>query len=117
MFVCASGVSPSAQRPGWRVLGVPGYSAAKLVTAYAGPFGQYTVIGLDRAGGQFNGPVDTLVPYRIGGLPPATTFRLVLWNADGSGTLSDGPPVTTDGNGIASFSVPQHAVFALTNHA
>lgn len=103
--------------PGWRVLGVPGYSAAKLVTAYAGPIGQYTVIGLDRAGGQLNGPTGTLVPYTIGGLPPATTFRLVLWNADGSGTLSDGSPVTTNANGVASFGVPQHAVFALTNHA
>ena len=103
--------------PGWRVLGVPGFAAAKLVTAYAGPFGQYTVIGLDRAGGQLNGPSDTVVPYTIGGLPPSTAFRLVLWNADGSGTLSTGAPVTTDANGVASFSVPQQAVFALTNHA
>ena len=103
--------------PGWRVLGVPGFAAGKLVTAYAGPFGQYTVIGLDRAGGQLNGPSDTLVPYTIGGLPPSTTFRLILWNGDGSGTLSEGSPVTTDANGVASFPVPQQAVFALTNHA
>jgi hypothetical protein len=102
--------------PGWRVLGVPGASAAKLVTAYAGPIGQYTVIGLDRAGGQLNGPGDTLVPYAIGGLPPATAFRLVVWNADGSGTLSPPAAVTTDARGVAAFTVPQHAVFALTNH-
>jgi hypothetical protein len=102
--------------PGWRVLGVPGASGAKLVTAYSGPIGQYTVVGLDRAGGRLNGPGDTVVPYAIGGLPAGAPFRLVVWNADGSGTLSAPLPVTTDAHGIATFSVPQHAVFALTNH-
>jgi hypothetical protein len=95
---------------------VPGASAGKLVTAYAGPAGQFTVIGLDRAGSQLEQATGPQVPYSIGGLPASTTFRLILWNADGSGTLSAAVPVTTDANGIAAFSVPQHAVFALTNH-
>jgi hypothetical protein len=103
--------------PGWRVLGVPGFSGTKLVTAYAGPMGQYTVVGLDRAGAQLNDASGAAVPYSIGGLPANVTFRLVVWNADGGGTLSDGAPVTTDARGVAAFSVPQHAVFALTNHA
>ena len=101
--------------PGWRVVGVPGASGGRLVTAYAGPMGQFSVIGLDRAGGQLNDGSGAPVSYSIGGLPAQTTFRLVLWNADGSGTLSSGPRVTTDALGVATFAVPQHAVFALTN--
>jgi hypothetical protein len=103
--------------PGWEVLGVPGYSGGRLVTAYAGPMGQFTVIGLDRNGGQLNDPSGPPVAYSIGGLPANVAFRLVVWNADGSGTLSTGAPVTTDPRGVATFTVPQHAVFALTNHA
>lgn len=101
--------------PGWRVLGVPGDSGSRLVTAYAGPYGQFTVIGLDRAGGQRNDASGPPVSYSIAGLPAQTAFRLVLWNVDGGGGLSNGPPVTTDALGIATFTVPQHAVFALTN--
>lgn len=103
--------------PGWRVVGVPGASGTRLVTAYAGPYGQYTVIGLDRAGGQRNDASGPPVSYSVAGLPPGTTFRLVLWNVDGGGVLSDGPSVTTDALGVATFSVPQHAVFALTNRS
>jgi len=101
--------------PGWRVVGVPGDSGTRLVTAYAGPYGEFTVIGLDRAGGQRNDASGPLVSYSIGGLPPQTTFRLVLWNVDGGGELSNSPSVTTDALGVATFAVPQHAVFALTN--
>lgn len=101
-------------QPGWRVVGVPGASGGKLVTAYTGPMGAVTVIGLDRTGAQLNdasGPPET---YVIGGLPASTRFRLVLWNADGSGSLSQAPPVQTDAYGVATLTVPQHAVFALT---
>jgi putative glycosyl hydrolase len=104
-------------QPGWRVVGVAGDSGTRLVTAYAGPYGQFTVIGLDRAGGQRNDASGPPVSYSVAGLPPQTTFRLALWNVDGSGRLSDGPPVTTDALGVATFAVPQHAVFALTNLA
>jgi hypothetical protein len=103
--------------PGWRVLGVPGWDGTRLVTAYEGPFGQFTVIGLDRAGAQLNDASGPAIPYAIGGLPPGVTFRLVVWNADGSGMLSTAAPVTADAHGVAAFTVPEHAVFALTNDA
>jgi hypothetical protein len=103
--------------PGWRVLGVPGWDGTKLVTAYEGPFGQFTVIGLDRAGAQLDDGSGPAIPYTIGGLPPGVTFRLVVWNADGGGTLSHAASVTTDARGVAAFTVPQQAVFALTNDA
>lgn len=103
--------------PGWRGVGVPGMSGAKLVTAYAGPFGQFTVIGLDRRGGQLNDDTGAPVPYGIAGLPPSTTFRLVTWNRDGSGQLLTEGGVRTDAAGVAWLTVPQHAVWALTTHA
>jgi hypothetical protein len=103
--------------PGWRVVGVAGDSGTRLVTAYSGPYGQFTVIGLDRAGGQRNDASGPSVSYSIAGLPSQTTFRLVLWNADGGGMLSNDVPVTTDALGVATFAVPQHAVFALTNQS
>jgi hypothetical protein len=94
---------------------VPGASGGRLVTAYAGPMGEFTVIGLDRGGGQLNDASGPSVSYSVAGLPPLTTFRLVLWNGDGSGTLTNGPSVTTDALGVATFAVPQQAVFSLTN--
>lgn len=97
------------------MLGVPGSSGTRLVTAYSGPYGQFSIIGLDRAGGQRNDASGSPVSYSIAGLPPQTPFGLVLWNVDGRGDLTTGPLVTADALGIATFAVPQHAVFALTN--
>lgn len=104
-------------RPGWNVTAVEQDSLldTRLTASYAGPSGQVTVVGLDRAGGQLNGSSTTLVPYAIGGLAPTTTFKLVMWNRSGDGTTADAGTVTTDAAGVASFVVPQQAVFALTN--
>lgn len=102
-------------KPGWQAVEldmVPG--TTRLVAAYAGTAGQSTVLGLDRAGGQLNAPSATLVPYSVGGLPPSTGFRLVVWNQDGDGLIGPATHVTTDAAGVATFAVPQHAVFALT---
>ena len=52
--------------------------------------------------------------YRLGGLPPNTLFRLIVWNADGSGTNVDIGFVDTDSNGTIDVSVPLQGVFALT---
>ena len=54
------------------------------------------------------------VSYRLGGLPPNTRFRLLVWNADGSGTNIEIGFVDTDSNGTIEFSVPLQGVFALT---
>lgn len=103
--------------PGWRVVGVPGYAGGRLVTAYTGPMGQETLIGLDRAGAQRNDDPGVTVQYRIAGLPALTPFRLLLWNRDGTGVLSDAGVVTTDAAGVAVLEAPQQAVWALTTRA
>jgi hypothetical protein len=76
--------------------------------------GELTVVGLDTTGAKLNAASPALVPYSIGGLPPRTTFRLLLWNGDGAGATLEAAPVTADATGIAVLSVPLHAVFALT---
>jgi hypothetical protein len=102
--------------PGWRVVGVDGEAGLKLLTAYAGDGGLLTVVGLDRAGGQLNDASGPAIPYSVGGLPPLTTFRLVIWNRDGDGTLTSDESVTTDAAGVAWLTVPEHAIWSLTTH-
>jgi len=100
---------------GWNVVKVdaaPG--TTRLVTAYAGPGGQETAVGLDTAGAQLNTVSSTQVPYSVGGLPPSATLALVVWNVAGDGLTAPPTPVTTDEAGVASVTVPQNAVFALT---
>ena len=101
-------------KPGWSVVAVDGDAGKKLVTAFAGPGGALTLIGLDTSGAQLNGYSPITTGYTIGGLPAQTTLHLVMWNALGNGLTLDYPDVQTDASGVATFAVPIHAVFALT---
>jgi hypothetical protein len=103
----------STIRPASQAVAVDGQSGTKLLAGYVGSAGQTTVIGLDTGGASLNAVSPTHVSYEIGGLPPGTTFQLVLWNQDGSGGLT-GSGVQTDAAGVATVTVPQQAVFALT---
>jgi hypothetical protein len=102
--------------PGWRIVGVDGEAGEKLLTAYDSPDGKLTVVGLDRAGGQLNDASGGPSTYTVAGLPTLTTFKLVVWNGDGSGRLSSDQELVTDALGIAHLTVPQHAVWSLTTH-
>jgi hypothetical protein len=55
-----------------------------------------------------------LMPYTIGGLPPDTSFRLLVWNADGNGQNREVGRLDTEATGTLQLSVPRYAVFALT---
>jgi len=120
--------------PGWQVLGVDPWNAddaaepianeaagtwqwdqpEQELTAYRGPDGQLTLFGLDTNGRTLTAPNGQSPDYSLGGLPPFTTFTLAEWNADGDGTNSIAQTVTTGAAGVARFSVPLQAAFALT---
>ena len=102
-------------RPGWNVLSVTGASGTKLVTAFGDGAGALTVLGLDTSGAALDTASPTSVPYAIAGLPANAHLQLVVWNADGSGTVAPAAPVVTDAGGTATFAVPLQAVFALTS--
>jgi hypothetical protein len=110
---------------GWQVLGVDpwteddwqvgvGDQPEKEVTAYAGPNGELTLIGLDTHGRDLNASSAATPAYSLGGLPPHTTFNLAVWNAAAGGENSIAGTVTTNAAGVARFEVPLHAVFTLT---
>jgi hypothetical protein len=121
---------------GWQVLGVDPWTPAdeaepiarqtadpptwiwdqpeQELTAYNGPGGQLTIVGLDTNGRALVAPDGASSDYSIGGLPPDTTFTLALWNATGDGTNSVAQTITTGAAGVARFSVPLQAAFVLT---
>jgi hypothetical protein len=101
-------------KAGWDVVAVNGTAGTKLATAYAGPAGALTVVGLDTSGAKLNGFSPARSSYTIGGLSPQTRLHLVVWNELGDGAMLNLSDVQTDTSGIAAFSVPVNAVFALT---
>jgi hypothetical protein len=84
------------------------------LTAYRGPDGQLTVFGLDTNGRNLVASDGVSSDYSIGGLPAHTTFTLAEWNATGDGTDSVVETIDTGAAGVARFSVPLTAAFALT---
>jgi hypothetical protein len=101
-------------KPGWNVVGLTGAPAQKLVTAYASPSGDLTLIGLDTAGASLDTVSSTVVPYTLDGLPPNTTFRLSYWNLDGTGGNASAGSVRSDALGQLNVTAPLQSVFALT---
>src|SRR5215208_5254654 len=114
---------------GWQVLGVEPFedddlklsadhkandTAEKEIVAYAGQHDELTLVGLDTHGRGLNGVSGQTPSYSIGGLPPSTNLKLVLWNASGNGENSDAGIVPINAAGVARFEVPLHAAFALT---
>jgi len=99
----------------WQVAAVDSVpDTSRLLSAYLGKQGQRTIVGLDTAGGLLNAVSPTPVAYSIGGLPPATRLRLAIWNEAGDGLVAPAKTVTSDAAGVATFAVPQHALFVLT---
>jgi len=99
----------------WSVVAVdsvPGTS--RLLAGYLGKKGQLTVVGLDAAGAQLNAVSPTAVSYSIAGLPPSKQANLLIWNQSGDGLVAPRQAVTVDAVGVATITVPQHAVFVLT---
>jgi hypothetical protein len=87
---------------------------SKELTGYISPAGDLTILGLDTQGGMVATTSSELVGYTIGGLPPNTSFRFLLWNGDGTGENREVGRVNSDATGTVGLSVPRNAVFALT---
>jgi hypothetical protein len=96
------------------VVPAAGTSPSKVLTGYVSPAGDVTVLGLDNGGGIVATTSSELVPYTIGGLPPGTSFRFLVWNGDGTGQVREVGRLATDATGTVHVSVPRYAVFALT---
>jgi hypothetical protein len=93
----------------------PGADGSKLLTGYVSPAKNITVLGLDTDGGSIPTSSNAPVSYSVGGLPPNTLFRLLVWNGAGTGANVDYGFITTSSEGTAEFTAPLDAVFALTN--
>jgi hypothetical protein len=96
------------------VVARPGADPAKLLAAYVSPASDVTILGLDRNGGGVSAAGARPVAYSIGGLPPSRLFRLIFWNADGTGTNREIGFIASDPDGVVEFAAPLQAVFALT---
>lgn len=92
-----------------------GADPAKLLTAYVSPASDVTILGLDMDGGAIAKTSHVPVSYSLGGLPPSTPFRLLVWNGDSSGRNMDARFIDSGPEGVLEFAVPLDAVFALTN--
>jgi len=93
----------------WQVLGYSGTSGTKLITPFRSPTGALTLFAL--SSDQATGSVS------IGNLPRGTEFRVLLWNADGTGKVTDGGRVNAEGNGTVTVSMPAGGMVALTTLA
>ena len=93
----------------------PGVDASKLLTAYVSPANDITILGLDSDGGSIGTTTSAPVSYSVGGLPPSTFFRLLVWNGNEAGVNDDEGFVASTPQGTVEFSAPLDAVFALTN--
>jgi hypothetical protein len=90
----------------WQVLGYSGTSGAKLITPFRSPTGDLTlfVLSSDQAAGSVS----------VGDLPAGAEFRVLLWNADGSGKVTDAGRVNAGRSGMITVSVPTGSLVALT---
>ncbi len=92
-----------------------GADPAKLLTAYVSPASDVTILGLHMDGAAIRTTSSASVPYSLGGLPPNTFFRLLVWNGDGRGSIVDKGFLETGAAGVVEFTAPLDSVFALTN--
>jgi len=90
----------------WQVLGQSGSSGADLVTPFRGPNGELTLFAMKTD--------ETAGPITIGDLPRGTEFRVLVWNGDGSGKVTEGGQVNAAGTGTVTVNVPAGGMVALT---
>ncbi len=90
----------------WQVLGYSGTSGAKLITPFRSPTGEWTLFAMSTD--------QAATSVSIGDLPEGVEFRELVWNADGSGKVTESGRVNTGFSGTITVSVPAGSLLALT---
>jgi hypothetical protein len=93
---------------GWRAAGL-GQVGEVLVSAFAGPRGEHSVVTLNRG--------REAAQVRVEGLRAGARYSAVLWNRDRDGQLHPLAPVAADAQGGASVDVPSLGIVALSTRA
>jgi hypothetical protein len=90
----------------WQVLGYSGTSGAKLITPLRSPAGELTLFAMSTD--------QEATTVSIGDLPAGVEFRQLVWNADGSGKVTESGTVNAGPSGTITVSVPAGSFVALT---
>ena len=90
----------------WQVIGTSGTSGAKLITPFRSPNGDLTVFAMSTD--------QSAADITIGNLARGAQFNVLIWNADGSGTVSNAGTVNAGGNGTVTVHTPASSMVALT---
>ena len=90
----------------WQVLGYSGTSGVKLITPFRSPTGELTVFAMSTD--------QAATSVSIGDLPAGAEFRELVWNADGSGKVTESGRVNAGLSGTITVSVPAGSLVALT---
>ena len=95
-------------QPGWKVLSATSVvpSAHKLCAAMSDGVSNYTIYA------QTTATVQT--PFVISGIPANKKFRVLAWNDDLMGGLTELEPVTSDAEGVVRFNVKPDGFITLT---
>lgn len=90
----------------WQVVGYEGVSGAKLITPFRDPRGNLTLFSMstDQAAASFS----------VGDLPPWRAFKVLTWNADGTGGVTNGGIINSGVTGTVHFSAPAESMVVLT---
>lgn len=89
----------------WQVLGYSGTSGAKLITPFRDPNGHLTLFTMstDQAAASFS----------VGDLPAGTDFKVLIWNADGTGGVTNAGIINSGATGTVTFNAPDESMVAL----
>jgi hypothetical protein len=90
----------------WQVLGYNGTSGAKLITPFRSPTGDVTLFAMSTD--------EAATTVSIGDLPAGAQFKELVWNADGSGNVTESGSVNAGPTGTVTVSIPAGAFVALT---
>jgi hypothetical protein len=90
----------------WQVLGYSGTSGAKLITPLRSPAGELTLFAMSTD--------QAATTVSLGDLPAGVEFRQLVWNADGSGKVTESGTVNAGPSGTITVSVPAGSFVALT---